>query len=232
MVGDRGPGTADAAPGHKKLGKITSTKMGSIYPTVTTIRQLGYPTKNSLKAWCQELEASGDLQKAYVRGMPKYSEAQKNLALEHYINHGRCISYTLRALGYPCRQILTAWVREHYPETRKRIVSKAGRPAALLASRQAAVYELCTREGSAQALAQKLDVDRVTLYNWKNQLLGREAPASMKRDKGSPLETDRYELERQVDELRRDIRNLKLEHDLLKKANELVKKTWASTCRS
>lgn len=35
MVGDRGPGTADAAPGHKKLEKITSTKMGSIYPTVT-----------------------------------------------------------------------------------------------------------------------------------------------------------------------------------------------------
>ncbi len=46
----------------------------------------------------------------------------------------------------------------------------------------------------------------------------------MKRDKGSPSETDRDELERQVEELRRDIRNLKLEHDLLKKANELVKK--------
>lgn len=80
-------------------------------------------------------------------------------------------------------------------------------------------------------MAQKLDVDRVSLYNWKNQLLGRGAPASMKRDKGSPSETDRDELERQVEELRRDIRNLKLEHDLLKKANELVK-TRASTCHS
>lgn len=89
-----------------------------------------------------------------------------------------------------------------------------------LATRQLAVYELCTREGSAQAVAQKLDVDRVSLYNWKNQLLGRGAPASMKRDKGSPSETDRDELERQVEELRRDIRNLKLEHDLLKNANE------------
>ncbi|SEK15789.1 hypothetical protein SAMN05216550_15010 [Paraburkholderia tropica] len=73
-------------------------------------------------------------------------------------------------------------------------------------------------------MAQKLDVDRVSLYNWKNQLLGREAPASMKRDKGSPAETDRDELERQVEGLRRDIRKLQLEHDLLKKANELVKK--------
>lgn len=104
------------------------------------------------------------------------------------------------------------------------MVGKAGRPDVSLASKQVAVYELCTREGSAQAVAQKLDVDRVSLYNWKNQLLGREAPASMKRDKGTPAETDRDELERQVEGLRRDIRNLQLEHDLLKKANELVKK--------
>lgn len=27
-----------------------------------TIRQLGYPTKNSLKAWCEEFEKSGELQ--------------------------------------------------------------------------------------------------------------------------------------------------------------------------
>jgi putative transposase len=188
------------------------------------IRQLGYPTKNSLKAWCAEFESSGDLQKEYVRAKPKYSEEQKSLALEHYVNHGRCVSFTLRALGYPCRQRLTAWVRERYPEARTYVVGKRGRPAASLASRQAAVYELCTRQGSAEAVARKLDVDRVTLYNWKNQLLGREAPASMKRDKRSSAETDRDELERQVEELRRDIRNLQLEHDLLKKANELVKK--------
>ena len=189
-----------------------------------TIRQLGYPTKNSLKAWCAEFESSGDLQKEYVRAKPKYSEEQKSQALEHYVNHGRCVSFTLRALGYPCRQILTAWVRERYPEARKCVVGKRGRPAASLASRQTAVYELCTRQGSAQAVARKLDVDRVTLYNWKNQLLGREAPASMKRNKGSRSETDRDELERQIEGLRRDIRNLQLEHDLLKKANELVKK--------
>jgi len=131
-----------------------------------TIRQLGYPTKNSLKAWCAEFESSVDLQKEYVRAKPKYLEEQKNLALEHYVNHGRCASFTLRALGYPCRQILTAWVRERYPEARTYVVGKRGRPAASLPSGQAAVYELCTRQGSAEAVARKLDVDRVTLYNW------------------------------------------------------------------
>lgn len=61
------------------------------------IPQLGYPTKNSLKAWCEEFEKRGDLQKEYVRAKPKYSEEQKNQALEHYVNRGRCFSFTLRA---------------------------------------------------------------------------------------------------------------------------------------
>ncbi|VVD85047.1 integrase catalytic subunit [Pandoraea cepalis] len=74
-----------------------------------TIRQLGYPTKNSLKAWCNEFEKRGDLRTGYVRVKPKCSEEQKNLALEHYVNHGRCFAFTLRTLGYPCRQILSEW---------------------------------------------------------------------------------------------------------------------------
>ncbi|WP_208458974.1 hypothetical protein, partial [Burkholderia stagnalis] len=32
---DRQDGAATAAPSDKKLGKITSTKVGSIYPTLT-----------------------------------------------------------------------------------------------------------------------------------------------------------------------------------------------------
>ncbi|WP_423393617.1 sensor histidine kinase [Burkholderia sp. LMG 21824] len=37
MVGDRQDGAATAAPSDKKLGKITSTKVGSIYPTLTLV---------------------------------------------------------------------------------------------------------------------------------------------------------------------------------------------------
>jgi len=188
-----------------------------------TIHQLGYPTKNTLKAWHDEFEKRGDLQAGYSRSKPKYSDEQRNAAVEHWANHGRCFAFTLKALGYPCRQKLTAWVRERYPEARKYLVGKAGRPTVSLSSKRAAVYELCTRTGSAQEVAAKLDVDRVTLYNWKNQLLGLEASASMKRKKTLPA-ADRQELELQVETLRRDIRNLQLEHDLLKKANDLLKK--------
>jgi len=39
-----------------------------------TIRELGYPTKNSLKAWYAEFEEEGHLQQKYVRSLPKYSD--------------------------------------------------------------------------------------------------------------------------------------------------------------
>ena len=188
------------------------------------IRQLGYPTKNSLRAWHEEFQDSGDLHASFLRRTPKYSDEQKNVAIEHYIDHGRCFAFTRKALGYPGRQTMMQWVHERHPELKKHVVSKAARPRASLASKQAAVYELCTREGSAQAVAQKMDVDRVTLYNWKNQLLGRQTPASMKREKQHPTQADVSDLQQQVESLQRDIRNLQLEHDLLKKASELIKK--------
>lgn len=68
------------------------------------------------------------------------------------------------------------------------------------------------------------------LYNWKNQLLGREAPASMKRQKTPVSETERTALEQQVESLRHKLRQLQLEHDILKKANELIKNKRASPC--
>jgi putative transposase len=186
-----------------------------------TIRQLGDPTKNALKSWHREYEQRLDLPTGYVR-LPKYSQAQQQLAVEHYLEHGRCISATIKALGYPGRGSLSAWVQELHPETCSRVVGRSqGLTPAL---KQAAVIALCTRQGGAQAVAQQLGVSRPTLYNWKNQLLSHEALASMKRQQDSPPCPDRAELEQQLDALRRDIRRLQLEQDLLKKANEIIKK--------
>jgi len=36
-----------------------------------TIRQLGYPSKNALKAWYDEFERRGDLHVGYARSKPK-----------------------------------------------------------------------------------------------------------------------------------------------------------------
>lgn len=197
-----------------KLGKRTGA----------TIRQLGYPTKNALKGWHREYEHGGDLRVGVVRSKSKYSAEQKKVAVEHYLNHGRCIVETRNALGYPCRDTLAVWLDELHPKLRIRVVGRAVGVLHPKEAMQAAVIELCTRQVSAQAIAEKLGVSRPTLYKWKNQLLGPEANASMKHQNDPPPGPERAALEQQVESLRRDIHQLQLEHDILKKANELLKK--------
>lgn len=189
-----------------------------------TIRQLGYPTKNSLKSWCREYERRLDLSAVYAR-KPKYSQAEKQRAVEHYLAHGRCFAATIQALGYPSRTLLGEWVRELCPEPLTCVV---GRSRAFTPSeRQSAVVALCMRQGSAQSVAEELGVSRPSLYNWKNQLLGQEASMKRRQEDGPPS-SQRVELEQQLQVLRREIQHLRLEKDILKKANELLKKDLGS----
>jgi len=186
-----------------------------------TIRQLGYPTKNALKRWCREYEHRQDLIPGYTR-QPRYSQAQKEAAVRHYLDHGRCIRATIKVLGYPSRSLLSAWLQELCPQERAPFV---GRSRELTpADKQAAVIALCTRPAGALAVAQELGVSRGSLYQWKNQLLGHDAPASMEHQQDTPTGSDRAALKHQLETLRQEVRRLRLEADLLKKANELVKK--------
>jgi transposase-like protein len=67
-----------------------------------TLTQLGYPTKNALKTWYREYEQQQDVSMGYARSKLKYSKEQKQLAVDHYLDHDRCIASTLKTLGYPC----------------------------------------------------------------------------------------------------------------------------------
>ena len=185
-----------------------------------TIRQLGYPTKNALKTWYREYDQSRELRVGYTRPA-KFSQAEKERAVEHCLEHGRCIAATIKALGYPCRSLLSAWLQKLHPQ-RTRVVGRSQELAP--EAKQSAVIAFCTRPASAQAVADEVGVSRGSLYKWKNQLLGHDAPASMKRKQDAPASSDRADLEQQLETLRQDIRRLQLEKDLLKKANELLKK--------
>ena len=185
-----------------------------------TIRQLGYPTKNALKTWYREYEQSHELRAGYTRPA-KFSQADKERAVEHYLEHGRCIAATIKALGYPCRSLLSVWLQALHPQ-RTRVIGRSQELAP--EAKQSAVIAFCTRPASAQAVADEVGVSRGSLYKWKNQLLGHDAPASMKRKQGAPTSSDRADLEQQFETLQQDIRRPQLEKDVLKKANELLKK--------
>ena len=184
-----------------------------------TICQLGYPTKNALKSWHREYLQNLDLLPGYVRP-PKFTQDQKALAVEHYLAHGRNVAFTIRALGYPGRASLHAWVQEVNPNARPRVLGSLSS----MADKRAAVLELCTREGSAQTIADKVGVCRETLYNWRKELLEPEALASMKRTKKPAAGADGAQLQAKLETLRAEVRRLRLEQELLKKANELLKK--------
>lgn len=91
---------------------------------VLTIRQLGFPTKNTLKHWYQEYEQGLGLAAGYALA-PRYSQARKEFAVAHYLEHGCCFAATIKALAYPSRTLLPLWVHELPPELCKRFV---GRP--------------------------------------------------------------------------------------------------------
>ncbi|SET65315.1 hypothetical protein SAMN03159512_03016 [Pseudomonas sp. NFR09] len=137
-----------------------------------------------------------------------------------------------QGVGLPARESSRAWIYELHPELHTRVVGRSDGLARPPAMKQAAVIALCTRHECAHAVAQKLGVCRLTLYNWKNQLLGPEASASMKRRQQTPSSPERKELERQLESLRLDVRRLQLEHELLMRASELIKKRRASIGKS
>jgi transposase InsO family protein/transposase-like protein len=197
-----------------KLGK----RMGA------TIRQLGYPTKNSLKAWHREYEEDLNLRMGYARAKSKYSFEERTLAVDHYLNHGQSSSFTRRALGYPSRATLAGWVMELCPQSEKRAVGKSAPIPYPEAFKQSAVVEFAGRQDSAKSIAVRLGVSRQSLYKWKDQLLGPQAPTSMKPSQDPQPLGDRSELERSVESLKQEVHLLQLERDLLKKAGELLKK--------
>ena len=79
------------------------------------IRELGYPNRHSLVSWYKEYLNNNDLKKKRFRP-EKYSKAQRDTAVRYYMEHGKCASRTLRALGYPSRTLLKQWIKERHPE--------------------------------------------------------------------------------------------------------------------
>ena len=89
------------------------------YRLKNTIVELGYPTKQALCKWYREyIDNGGKLHKSYVK-RPKYSNIEKQNAVNYCIQHGRNISLTVKELGYPCRTVLSDWLIEFQPDEKK-----------------------------------------------------------------------------------------------------------------
>ena len=86
------------------------------------IHELGYPSRTILHVWYRERLEEERTGVPSTRGerYKRYSEEQKRVAVDHYLEYGKRLSRTMRMLGYPkSRQLLMAWVDELAPGQRK-----------------------------------------------------------------------------------------------------------------
>lgn len=86
------------------------------------IHELGYPGRGMLPVWYRERleEERTGRQSARGKRYRRYTDEQKQAAVDHYLGHGRRLKRTMRALGYPkSHELLTAWIDELAPGRRR-----------------------------------------------------------------------------------------------------------------
>lgn len=196
-------------------------------------RGLGYPSRKALRLWVAGYETTGTLHDGYRPRTPKYTEQKKHSAVNYYLEHGRSIRGTVKALGYPHPETLSKWLDEAIEARRQLRTGNAagGRVKLTAREKEAAVKDLCLREGPARDVAGKYGVTRAALYKWKSDLLGKERPMDQS-DRKEPrsnqgedgLRARAESLKQQVKALQEQVRSLQLERDILEATAEVLKK--------
>lgn len=82
------------------------------------IHELGYPSRGMLLVWYRERLEEERTGRQSTRGKRyrRYTDEQKQAAVDHYLGHGRRLKRTMRALGYTkSHELLTAWIDELAP---------------------------------------------------------------------------------------------------------------------
>jgi transposase-like protein len=121
-----------------------------------TIHELGYPSPNMLRRWYKEYLENGFIHTNYQK-KSKFTKDQKETAVSHYFNHGKCYARTIRKLGYPNRTTLREWCNEVTPSTRK---LRKNHINYTREQKEKAVFSLLQREEPAEKLANKIGVER------------------------------------------------------------------------
>lgn len=201
----------------------------------TVIRELGYPSPVALRNWYKEYLRTGELH-ATSPPKPHYTEEEKIAAVSYFETHKTTLAQTCRAMGYPSRYVLRKWIREINPILLDKSVTHCVSEKTLvrysLEEKLAAVETMLVDGISDYKVAAQYGVCRATLYNWKKQLLGKDAIAAMaKKAVTVANDTDttytsktKADLQTEIVSLQAQIQHLQMERDALEKATELLKK--------
>ena len=198
----------------------------------SVIRELGYPSSRMLKNWYQEYQEHGSLHKQFRHG---YSAKQRKSAVQYYLEHGRSLARTVKALGYPCRHLLGTWVHEDLPQDSHPL--KRGRSVIEYTDKQKidAVVSVVSGEKTAKDLKAEIGVSPSAISQWKRQLLGeRNIPEMVQKHKDKPqkdsaqspsdLREECDTLRKERDRLKKLVYQLQMEKDIFEEIAKIVKK--------
>ena len=198
-----------------------------------TVAELGYPNKVTLRLWWKKYQEVGDKMFDDCTPRSKFTPEMKQDAVDYYLEHGKSLARTMRAMGYPSsREYLCAWIDELAPGERKyRGPSRKSSPPTV-EEKVRVVAALEGRSGTAQEAARANGVARCTAYHWRKELLETDnVPDSRAYVKGEPVGTryddlpdDIEELKEMAENLQQKVRRLELELDVRQATLEIVKK--------
>lgn len=198
------------------------------------IRELGYPSRNILRKWYKEYLKAG-----YVvepKRHSKFTAEQRTRAVEYYLEHGRSVSRTVKALGYPGKTTLCEWLDQDVPKDKRRWHCKANGGLIRCTQEQKiqAVVAYCSGVKSPTEISKELGVSPNAVYGWKKKFLSKECHLKMsQKNIGQPviaeseiqsLREEKEALEQQLKSLREENYRLQLQNDILEKAGEILKK--------
>lgn len=195
-----------------------------------TIAELGYPSRHTLRRWWSEYEETGKVPSGRRRRESKYDESARRRAADYYIGHGKSLSRTMRALGYPkSKETLAGWIDEFHPGRRKLHGPKPKKDPVPVETKIKVVAELEAREGTAAEVAERHGVSRISPYAWRKSIVrdnegateGKGGPVSKEYD---DLPDDAEELERMLADARTRLRMVQLELDVRQSALDMLKK--------
>ena len=196
------------------------------------IYELGYPSKNRLYKWYQEyIENNNDFPEEGYRHS-KYTPEQRREAVEYYRTHGRSISGTINALGYPGKSALCDWLNEDLADSERKWFCKRYSSVVRCNQEQKdqAVIAYCSGEKTSQQISEEYGISPYTVYGWKKKILGPKETMkkTLKSKENTPtvndLKSEIEQLKEEAENLKKQVYRLQLEKAVLEKSAEIIKK--------
>ena len=200
-----------------------------------TVAELGYPTRQSLRAWYKDYLEHGEVRPPKRQREPKFTLEMRQAAVDYYLAHGRSLAGTMRKMGYPAsREYPCDWIDELAPGQGKCRGPNPEAGPVPLGERMQAVAELESRSGTAAEAAAGHGAPGTAPYVWRRETKGDDVGGTERKGVPASKEFDDPPNDVEVPqdmprETKTRLRKVQLELDVRQATLEIAKKTRAPT---